>query len=118
MWVDDDEQVHTVAIPDPRPHFPEDLVRRIQSSSRAEQKRLYEFLEALEDEVIDEIDDLRVDQEEEARFAELEIPDELVLSVADLDDDWMTRTIEALALVPIRWRLDFVLALGDLVDVE
>jgi len=118
MWLTADGRLHTVAVPDPRTvvtlelgtgrplgQLPEDLLARLQAAVEELEERSYAAAGALS-----------FDAAVEAPFVD-QVPDPVRLVLTGSTADALAASLEEqVDALPLRWRLDRVMALADLLD--
>ena len=118
MWLSADGRLHTVAVPDPRTVVSLELSsgRPLGGLPEEHLTRLQTAVEELEERCVTEAAALPFDAAAEAAF-EGGVPGQvrvvLTGSTAEEQAASLVRQVDAL---PIRWRLDQVMALEDLLD--
>jgi hypothetical protein len=118
MWLTADGRLHTVAVPDPRTVLSLELPtgRPLGRLPEEHLTRLQTAVEELEERCVTEAAALPFDAATEAGFAD-GIPEHVRLvltgSTAEEQAASLAQQVDAL---PIRWRLDQVMALQDLLE--
>lgn len=106
MWIDDDGNLHTVALPDPTDVMSDDFRAGLDAVSRSDADSLREVVEHAEEQVY------------EADWHGLNTSEELVGTPPPVDllrGDVSTAkdVADAIEQTDLRWRLDVILALDD-----
>ncbi len=111
MWISKDGRANTVALPDPSAILGGAAVQILRSLPESEEDAVTEALEILEDEVYDAI--------LEPGFSGGTFPEEIPAgqllpeSMTDISD-----VLREVSQVTIDWRLDVIMACGDLLDED
>lgn len=111
MWRGEDGVCHTAAVPNPATVLGARGVELLSGLVGSELDGVRDVLESLEQEVYDSVEATDVEPRVESSFVgqipDFELIDEHCSSVDEL--------IQALRLVDIRWKLDMLMAAGDVV---
>lgn len=111
MWRDEDGVCHTAAVPDPATLLGARGVELLSGLAGSELEGVRDVLDSLEQEVYDSVEATDVEPQVESSFVG-HIPDfELVDEHCSSGDE----LIQALRLVDLRWKLDMLMAAGDVV---
>jgi hypothetical protein len=118
MWLSADGGLHTVAVPDPRAVVVLELAtgRPLGRLPEEHLVRLQAAVEELEERCVTEAAALPFDAAAEAAF-ENEVPAQLrVVVTGSTAEEQAASLVTQVDALPIRWRLDQVMALEDLLD--
>ena len=117
MWSTPDGRVHTVAVPDPASLVRLVVVGRGDREVRPEDVAVLQpAVEPAMDEALDAASRIPFDAETEATY-HAQMPAPLVLELDGSDPARLAASLlTGLAGVDARWRLDYVMALEDLLD--
>lgn len=114
MWMDKKGVAHTVAVPEPGDYVDSEFLTFL----RLHRGQLDdEYRDSLEEQSIAEFATV-ADQFTDGSLREEALPEDLNIGsgCASSDQSVQDAMNDAIAQVPIQWRLDAVLVLGDLVD--
>lgn len=114
MWIDKKGVVHTVALPQPDDYVDPEFLAEIRLH-RAELD--YEYRGFLEDRAIAEFKSVR-GQFAPRMLGEQALPDDFTIGSGSANSGEPIRTAvsNAIAQLPVEWRLDAVMVLGALLD--
>jgi hypothetical protein len=118
MWLSVDGRLHTVAVPDPRTVVSLELPTGRPLGQLPEEHliRLQTAVEELEERCVTEATALPFDAATEAAF-EGGVPEPVRVVLAGSTAEEQVRSLERqVDALPIRWRLDQLMALEDLLD--
>ena len=118
MWLTGDGRLHTVAVPDPRAVVSLELAtgRPLGRLPEDHLARLGTAVEVLEERCYAEAATLAFDADAEASFVGA-VPGHVRLVLTGSTADQLAASLEEqVGALPVRWRLDQLAALGDLLD--
>jgi hypothetical protein len=118
MWISADGRLHTVAVTDPRTVVSLDLSTGRPLGQLPEEHliRLQAAVEELEERCVTEAAALPLDVAAEAAF-EGEVPGHVrVVLTGSTAEEQAASLVQQVDALPIRWRLDQLMALEDLLD--
>jgi len=109
MWRDCNGVKHSLAITDPEEAFSPELVQRVRKASRRKLRTTIHKLDAYIDDVLNRPDLENYDPQEEQKFDDLYLPDDVVLTVAPDVPDLGDGVIAALEQQSERWRSELLI---------
>ena len=109
MWIADDGRILTVAVPIERSDAMSAMLAVLSAMPPNERDALSDALDELQFVVCDAVDAMPVDRKVEVDFVGQRVPEEWLVGLAGADV-WDGRYGQIVAEVPLRWRLDVVLA--------
>lgn len=113
MWMDAEGVAHTVALPDPRPAFSDDLMGALVIAATTDSAPLA----ALVDDLLERVEADLKDSPRDERLVGVALPDGTITDVTEPPpDDVVARLRDALVAVPAHFLLDALLATEDLLD--
>jgi hypothetical protein len=112
--MDSDGVAHTIALPDPRLAFSEDMVDVVSSAAAVDGDRLAALIDELLESLYDRLADVDVDEQ----MVEVPLPRGTITGVPEAhESDAVVQVRDALLAVPPAFRLDALLATEDLLDL-
>jgi hypothetical protein len=113
MWIDEDRGVHTVAVLTPRDLFPADLIEAIDRLGAAEVEECLAALDELFHRIMNAVSVQSVEEEASWEFGEPPVCAPEPVAVGGPMSGRLIRLVESQSL---RWQLDYVEALCDILE--